>query len=66
MTGALLWHLVHSGSLGRTEYILMTGAVAALAAAGAQGLLGGRIIAQRIAAGLLAITVVCMAAARYA
>lgn len=66
VTGALLWHLVHSGSPGGTEYILLAGAVAALIAAGVQGLLGGRVIGQRVAAGLLTITVISMAAARYA
>ena len=66
VTGALLWHLVHSGSPGRTEYILLVGAVAALIAAGVQGLSGRRVAAQRIAAVLLAVTVICMAAARYA
>ena len=66
MTGGLLWHLVHSGSPGRTEYILLVGAVAALIAAGVQGLSGRRVAAQRIAAVLLAVTVICMAAARYA
>ena len=66
VTGAALWHFVHSGSPGKTEHILLTGAVAALAAAGVQGLSHGRVNAQRLAAALLAITVTCMAAARYA
>jgi hypothetical protein len=66
VTGAVLWHLVHSGSPGRTEYILLAGAVAALAAAGVQVLFRGRVIWQRLAAALLAVTVICMAAARYA
>jgi hypothetical protein len=38
VTGALLWHLVHSGAPGRTEYILGLGALAAIAAAGVQGM----------------------------
>src|SRR5215470_5130410 len=37
-TGVLLWGLVHSGGApGRTEYILAMGALAAIAAAGVQG-----------------------------
>ena len=64
VTGAALWQLVHSGSPGKTEYILLAGDVAALAAAGVQGLSRGN--GQRLAAALLAITVTCMAAARYA
>ena len=66
VTGAALWQLVHSGSPGKTEYILLAGAVAALAAVGVQGLSRGRVNGQRLAAALLAITVTCMAAARYA
>lgn len=66
VTGAVLWHLVHSGSPGRTEYILLAGAIAALVAVSIQGLLGGRAIGQRVAAGLLTITVISMVAARYA
>jgi hypothetical protein len=66
ITGAILWHLVHSGSLGRTEYILLAGAVAAVVAAGIQGQSRGRASGQRRAAALLAITVICMAGARYA
>ena len=86
VTGGVLWHLVHSGSPGKTEYILATGAVAAIVAAGIQGMGVGRAvrmiasadqseisrlqlrmaIAQRMAAALLGIAVICMAAARYA
>jgi hypothetical protein len=86
LTGALLWHLLHRGSPGTTEYILAAGAIAAVAAAGVQGALGGRAarsfaqaeqeeasrlqsrmgLAQRLAALLLAVAVICMAAARYA
>jgi hypothetical protein len=85
-TGGVLWHIVHSGSPGKTEYILAAGAVAAIVAAGVQGLGVGRAVrmlvradqaevsrlqarmafAQRVAAVLLAVTVICMAAARYA
>jgi len=86
LTGGLLWHLLHRGSPGTTEYILAAGAVAAVVAAGVQGISGrwtvrkpapadqaevapqnARIaMGQRVAALLLAITVICMAAARYA
>jgi hypothetical protein len=86
VTGGVLWHLVHSGSPGKTEYILAVGAVAAIVAAGIQGMSVGRAvrmlaradqsevarlqsrmaIAQRLAAALLAVAVICMAAARYA
>ncbi len=76
--------LVHAGAFGTAEQILSFGALAALAAAGVQGAIGGRAIrslrngmdeagarshiatAQRIAAALLAVTAVCMGAARYA
>jgi hypothetical protein len=86
VTGGVLWHLVHSGSPGKTEYILAIGAVAAIVAAGVQGVGVGRavrmlvradqaevsrlqsrmVVAQRMAAALLAVAVICMAAARYA
>jgi hypothetical protein len=85
-TGGVLWHIVHSGSPGKTEYILAVGAAAAIVAAGVQGMGVGRAVrmlvradqaegsrlqarmafAQRAAAVLLAVTVICMAAARYA
>jgi hypothetical protein len=85
VTGALLWHLLHTGgTAGRTEYILGVGALAAVAAAAVQGLglrsarlqtgaagaeashsSSGAAVTQRIAAALLAITVICMAASRY-
>jgi hypothetical protein len=50
------------------EYTLTVGALCAIAAAGAQGALRRKnpLTGQRIAAGLLAITVLCMALARYA
>jgi hypothetical protein len=66
VTGVALWHLVHSGSPGKTEYILLAGAAAALVAAGVQGLSRGLVNGQRLAAALLGIAVICMAAARYA
>jgi len=70
LTGALLWHLLHRGSPGTTEYVLAAGALAAVVAAGIQGVWGRRAghmgLAQRLAALLLGVTVICMAAARYA
>jgi hypothetical protein len=66
-TGAWLWFLLHGGSPGTQEHILGLGAIFAIAAAGVQGMLRRRRPAtgQRIAAALLAVTVICMAAARY-
>ena len=85
LTGGYLGHAVHEGAFGTAEKLLAAGALAALVAAGVQGLIGGRAIlslrggtadiaaarsrfatAQRIAAALLAVTTVCMGAARYA
>jgi hypothetical protein len=85
-TGALLWFLLHRGTLGTPGHILAFGALCAVVAAGVQGMMGGSALrklsvagesevtrlrhrvatGQRIAAGFLAITVTCMAAARYA
>lgn len=66
LTGAGLWHLLHSAGFGPMEKVLVTGALAAIAAAGVQGALKKKpAVAQRIAAVLLAITVVCMVTARY-
>jgi len=84
LTGGYLGPLVHAGAFGTAEQILAVGALAALVAAGVQGVIGGRAIrslrtgtadeagvrsriatAQRVAAALLAVTAVCMAAARY-
>jgi hypothetical protein len=67
LTGAGLWAMLHAGNHGPTEKILSLGVLAALAAAGVQGALRKKpLIAHRIAAGLLALTIVCMIAARYA
>jgi hypothetical protein len=83
LSGGALWHLAHSGSLGRSEYILAAGAIAAVIAAAVQGIGVGPavgtqaadqasrqqtriVLAERVAALLLSITVICMAAARYA
>src|SRR5258708_246027 len=85
-TGALLWSLLHRGTLGTPGHILAFGALCALVAAGVQGMTSGSALrklsiagesetsilryrvatGQRVAAVLLAITVTCMAAARYA
>jgi hypothetical protein len=67
LTGAGMWHLLHAGSFALGEKVLMAGALAAIAAAGVQGALrrSQPATAQRIAAGLLAVTVVCMVVSRY-
>lgn len=84
LAGGYLWHALHEGGFGRPEQVLAVGAVAAIVAAGVQGMgvgpaaralrngtqpeaeARGRITrAHRIAAGFLALTVICMAAARY-
>jgi len=44
LSGGYLGHLVHAGLFGTTEQVLIAGAVAALAAAGIQGAIGGRAI----------------------
>lgn len=81
LSGAVLWHLFHgTGSFGTQEQVLAIGAIAAIIAAGVQGVLVGRsrrnesqagkpgaeqaVRGERIAAGLLAITVIAMAIAR--
>jgi hypothetical protein len=67
LTGVGLWVLLHRGPAGPTEHTLALGAVCAIAAAGFQGAMRRKnpLKGQRIAAGLLAITVICMAIARY-
>ena len=84
LTGAYLWHLLHEGGFGPIEGALAIGALCAIAAAGAQGVLVGgasrrlrkgelsepeatsRIaLGSRLAAILLAVSVICMVAARY-
>ena len=83
VTGGYLWHLLHS-SFDTQEQVLALGALCAILAVGAQGVLcgpalqqlkraqhnGGQLqarvtLGQRVAAGLLALTVICMAVARY-
>ena len=75
LSGGYLWHIFHSNAPGRAEYILMSGAGAALLALALQitafikarrANTGGQIPAlHRPAAGLLALTAVCMAAFRF-
>jgi uncharacterized membrane protein len=66
-SGALLGHLAHPGAFGGAERVLALGAVAALLAAAIQVFnVRGPMTAQRIAAALLAVSVLCMVLARYA
>ncbi len=66
LTGIGLWSLLHGGAFGPPEKVLALGILSAIAAAGVQGALRAKPErSQRIAAGLLTITVVCMATARY-
>ena len=70
VSGALLGHLAHPGAFGAAERVLAFGAGAALLAAVFQvcALRGwaSDAAAQRIAAGLLAVSLLCMVLARYA
>ena len=67
LAGMGLWGILHRGGAGPMEYTLALGALCAIAAAGVQGATRRKnpLRGQRIAAGLLAITVICMAIARY-
>jgi hypothetical protein len=67
LAGIGLWALLHRGPQGPMEHTLGLGALCAIAAAGVQGAMRRKnpLKGQRIAAGLLAITVICMAIARY-
>jgi len=67
LAGIGLMVLLHRGAQGPVEHTLGAGAVCAVAAAGVQGALRRRspAAAQRIAAGLLSITIICMVIARY-
>jgi len=67
LAGIGLWGVLHRGGMGPMEHTLALGAVCAIAAAGVQGATHKKnpVKGQRIAAGLLAITVICMAIARY-
>ena len=67
LSGALLGHLAHAGAFGNVERVLAVGAVAALLAIVIQfANVRGPATAQRIAAGLLAVSLLCMVLARYA
>jgi len=67
LAGGGLWGMLHRGPEGPMEHTLALGALCAIAAAGAQGATRKKnpLKGQRIAAGLLLITVICMAIARY-
>jgi len=79
ITGVVLWHTLHKGGFGTPEQILAAGAACAIIAALIQGVSKGLssrkadsgqatrliVIGQRAAAALLAVTVVCMAVAKY-
>ena len=66
LSGALLGHLAHPGAFGGVERVLVLGATAALLAAAIQVLnVRGPATAQRIAAALLAVSVLCMVLARF-
>jgi hypothetical protein len=79
LSGAYLWSQLHRG-FGVAEKVLLAGVLCAFAAAGVQGALIGPLLrkaartapllsraltAQRIAAALLAVTLICMVLARY-
>jgi hypothetical protein len=67
LAGIGLMGILHRGPPGPMEYSLMIGALCALAAAGFQGAFRKKdpYKGQRIAARLLALTVISMAIARY-
>jgi hypothetical protein len=67
LAGVGLWGILHRGPAGPMEHTLALGAICAVAAAGVQGATHKKnpLKGQRIAAALLAITVICMAIARY-
>jgi hypothetical protein len=67
LAGVGLWGILHRGPLGPMEHTLALGALCAIAAAGVQGATHKKnpLKGQRIAAGLLFVTVLCMAIARY-
>lgn len=64
--GAALWGIVLRGAHGPMEKTLGVGALCAIAAAGVQGgMRKSPVMAQRIAAVLLSVTVVCMVISPY-
>ncbi|MGY4397144.1 putative membrane protein [Sphingomonas sp. UYAg733] len=82
LTGGYLWHAVHEGNFGTAEKILAAGIGCAIIAvlvqilsaikakrqreAGTLPAQGGNAAAERLSAVLLVVTVICMAASRYA
>ena len=67
LAGVGLWGILHRAAHGPMEHTLALGSLCAIAAAGVQGAMRRKnpMKGQRIAAGLLAITVLSMAIARY-
>jgi hypothetical protein len=66
LTGAILWSMTYGSNFSPSAGVLALGVLTALAAAGVQGALRANPErAHRIAAPLLAITIVCMVTARY-
>jgi hypothetical protein len=66
VAGGALWGLVIGSAHGPMADTLAVGALCALAAAGVQGgMRGSPVMAQRIAAILLSVTVVCMVISPY-
>ena len=67
LAGIGLWGILHRGAMGPMEHTLAVGALCAIAAAGVQGATHRKspLKGQRIAAGLLAVAVICMAIARF-
>ena len=67
LAGVGLWGILHRAAHGPMEHTLALGALCAIAAAGVQGAMRRKnpMKGQRIAAGLLAITVLSMAIARF-
>ena len=76
LSGGYLGHATHGDTLTRMQQVLMAGAACALLAGSIQVAAawrarraaspGSAVVAQRAAAGLLAVTAVCMVVARYA
>lgn len=67
LAGIGLWGILHRGAMGPMEHMLALGALCAIIAAGVQGATRKKnpLKGQRIAAGLLAVAVICMAIARF-
>ena len=67
LAGVGLWGILHRAAQGPVEHTLALGALCAVAAAGVQGATRRKnpMKGQRIAAGLLVITVLSMAVARF-